>query len=257
MKKIATWRCSTKISKTNLKTKISPLLTRPQGCQDTSIRLSSSAIVIYTSYHSTNRQRSNISHDSPLPKTKESYHPFKKKLFTTLQKQLQSTFSYNCSKKKNWVTFTLKNERLDLKITRWFAVHYPIFRISICKPVLSLSDLFMLCSEIQASSPFCGSSIRAFLIKTVFPWSQKTSYPYLRGFIVPVWIWYVAAVEILKKTVLFFVTPPRRWKIWYKLSQVEVFVAFLVCRAPTASVTTANRANKPRYHQQAALIKNL
>ena len=112
MKEIARWRCSTKISKTNIKTMISPLLTRPQGCQGcrknpedqtkdhTSIRLNSSAIVIYTSYHSTNRQRSNISHDSPLPKTKESYHPFKKKLFTTLQKQLQSTFSYNCSKKK-------------------------------------------------------------------------------------------------------------------------------------------------------------
>ena len=32
-KKIARWRCSTKISKTNLKTMISPLLTRPQGCQ--------------------------------------------------------------------------------------------------------------------------------------------------------------------------------------------------------------------------------
>ena len=33
MKKIARWRCGTKISKTNLKTMISPLLTRPQGCQ--------------------------------------------------------------------------------------------------------------------------------------------------------------------------------------------------------------------------------
>ena len=33
MKKIARWRCGAKISKTNLKTMISPLLTRPQGCQ--------------------------------------------------------------------------------------------------------------------------------------------------------------------------------------------------------------------------------
>ena len=33
MKTIARWRCSTKISKTNLETMISPLLTRPQECQ--------------------------------------------------------------------------------------------------------------------------------------------------------------------------------------------------------------------------------
>ena len=33
MKKIAIWRCSTKISKTDPKTMISPLLTGPQGCQ--------------------------------------------------------------------------------------------------------------------------------------------------------------------------------------------------------------------------------
>ena len=33
MKIIARWRCSTRISKLNLKTIISPLLTRPQGCQ--------------------------------------------------------------------------------------------------------------------------------------------------------------------------------------------------------------------------------
>ena len=33
MKKIARSRCGTKISKTNLKTMISPLLTCPQGCQ--------------------------------------------------------------------------------------------------------------------------------------------------------------------------------------------------------------------------------
>ena len=31
MKKIARWGCGTKISKTNLKTRIYPLLTRPQG----------------------------------------------------------------------------------------------------------------------------------------------------------------------------------------------------------------------------------
>ena len=83
-------------------------------------------------------------------------------------------FSYNGSK-KNRVTFTLRNERLDLKITRWFAVHYPIFRISICKRVLSLSGFFMLYSEkIQASFPFCGF----WLGKTVFALYQKTSYPY-------------------------------------------------------------------------------
>ena len=33
MKKIARWRCGTKLSKTNLKTTMSPLLTRPQGCK--------------------------------------------------------------------------------------------------------------------------------------------------------------------------------------------------------------------------------
>jgi hypothetical protein len=56
----------------------------------------------------------------------------------------------------------LRNERLDLKITRWFAVHYPIFRISICiQWFLSLLG----CSEIQGSSPFCGFSIRTFLIR--------------------------------------------------------------------------------------------
>ena len=32
MKKITRWRCSTKISKTNLKAMISPLLTLPQWC---------------------------------------------------------------------------------------------------------------------------------------------------------------------------------------------------------------------------------
>ena len=33
MKKIARWRCGSKISKTNLKTVISLLLTHPQRCQ--------------------------------------------------------------------------------------------------------------------------------------------------------------------------------------------------------------------------------
>jgi hypothetical protein len=80
------------------------------------IRLDSGAIVIYTSYHSTNRF--DICHDSPLPKTKESYHPFKKKLFTTLQKTASKHFFLATVARKNWVTFTLRNERLDLKITR-------------------------------------------------------------------------------------------------------------------------------------------
>ena len=87
-------------------------------------------------------------------------------------------FSYNGSK-KNRVTFTLRNERLDLKITRWFAVHYPIFRISIfIKRLLSLLGFFH--ALFWNSYKIIG--------KTVFALYQKTSYPYWGEFIVPVLI---------------------------------------------------------------------
>ena len=103
----------------------------------------------------------------PSAENQRKLPPIQEKAFyNPAKKPASKHFFLATVARKNWVTFTLRNERLDLKITRWFAVHYPIFRISICKQrVLSLSGFFMLCSEIQGSSPFCGFCIRAFLIR--------------------------------------------------------------------------------------------
>ena len=131
--------------------------------------------------------------------SKESYHPFKKKLFTTLQKQLQSTFSYNCSKKKIGLLSLWKMRGLTWKLHADL-LYITLFLGSQFVNGSCLCQIFS-CSVLKFRQVphFVVPLLERFLIKTVFAWSQKHPTPIKRGFIVPVLIWYVAAVEILKK----------------------------------------------------------